>query len=83
MKNVRQKLIQKIEQDTGYRIQNDWKFERPTLNWAHKCAGRMAWYWYTDKGVIVGSAENMTELLNSPKIIRDASHFGFVEFSSS
>jgi hypothetical protein len=83
MKNVRHNLIQKIEKDTGFRIQNDWKFERPTLNWAHKSAGRMIWYYYTDKGFIVGSCEKMTDLLKSDKIIIYKGHFGFVEFSSN
>lgn len=83
MRNVRQKLIQKIEEDTGFRIHNDWKFERPTLNWAHKSAGRMCWYYYTNDGTIVGSSENMTELLKSEKIVIYKGHYGFVEFSSN
>ena len=83
MKHVRHKLIEKIEKDTGFRIHNGWKFERPTLNWAHKSAGRMIWYYYTDRGIIVGSAEKMTELLRSEKIEMTTDHYGFVEFFSN
>jgi hypothetical protein len=82
MKHVRRNLIDKIKKDTGFKVHNDWKFERPTLNWAHKSAGRMAWYWYTDKGVIVGSCENMNTLLKSKKIEIGTMHGGFVEFFS-
>jgi hypothetical protein len=83
MKHVRQKLIEKIEKDTGFSIHNGWKFERPTLNWAHKSAGRMIWYYYTDRGIVVGSSEKMTELLRSEKIEMMTDHYGFVEFCSS
>lgn len=83
MRGVRNKLIEKIEKDTGFRISNLWKFERPTLNWAHKSAGRMCWYFYTEKGDIVGSSEGMKELLKSNKIVKCADTQGFVEFFTS
>jgi hypothetical protein len=83
MRHVRQNLIQKIEKDTGFRIHNTWKFERPTLNWSHKSVGRMIWYYYTDRGIIVGSCEKMTELLKSDKIEMATDHYGFIEFFSN
>ena len=80
--SIREKLIKKIEIDTGYIVKNGSVFYRPTLNWVHKTAGRMVWYWLID-GICVGSAENMKELLKSPEILMTNAHFGFVEFSSS
>ncbi len=76
-----QKLKDKIKADTGYEVKNG-ELYRPTLTWAHASAGRMKWYWLID-GYCVGSAENMKDLLKSPKIIMESSHFGFIEFSSS
>tara|TARA_R110000796_G_scaffold249560_1_gene377459 strand:- start:578 stop:820 length:243 start_codon:yes stop_codon:yes gene_type:complete len=78
---IRQKLKDKIKLDTGYEVKNG-DFYRATLTWSHASAGRMKWYWNIN-GYIVGSAENMKDLLSSPKIVADTSHFGFIEFSSS
>lgn len=78
---IRDKLKEKIEVDTGYKVKNG-EFYRPTLTWSHASAGRMKWYWLID-GYCVGSAENMRDLLKSSKIVIETSRFGFIEFSSS
>ncbi len=90
MGNVRRKLITKIEKDCGILIPLDSTFYRPTLTWQHLSAGRFKWYFVSDAkgqyfGIQIGSAENMTELLKSPRIICDfgESHWGFYELSSS
>ena len=83
MNNIRTKLISKIKEDTGFEINPKSKFQRPSLTWAHKSAGRMSWYFYTDKGFIIGSSENMKQLLKSDKIQVYKGNFGFVDFSSS
>lgn len=68
MKYIRQKLIEKIKEDTGIEIPKDSTFFRPTLNWAQKSVGQMIWYFYTKSGQCIGSCENMTDLLKSEKI---------------
>jgi hypothetical protein len=84
MRNVRQNLIQKIKKDTGFKIQSDWEFRRPTLSWQHRSAGRFIWFYYTDNGDIVGSSEKMTELLKCERIkLHSGSNYGFYEFSTS
>lgn len=84
MSSIRQKLIDKIKVDTGFEIDPSWTFQRPTLTWAHKSAGRMAWFWYTPNGVCVGSTEKMKDLLSCEKIEMSKSNLGsFIEFHSS
>jgi hypothetical protein len=87
MSSIRQKLIDKIKQDCDlYGLEEqltvDLKIHRPTLTWQHKTAGRMVWYWYIN-GYLIGSAENMKELLTSKKLELDRSSHGDYELSSS
>lgn len=84
MRYVRQKLIEKIYKDTGFKIQPDWHFRRENLSWAHRSAGRFIWYYYADGGKIIGSSETMTELLKCERItLNTESNWGFYEFSTS
>jgi hypothetical protein len=88
---IRQKLLEKIKKDCGIEISKESLFFRPTLTWQHKSAGRFIWYFYSvdsnDKyyGKQIGSAEKMSELLRSEKIVCNfgASNWGFYELSSS
>lgn len=87
MNSIRQKLIDKIKSEIdlhGFEDQLtvDLKIYRPTLTWQHKTAGRMNWYWYVN-GRVIGSTENMRELLKSPKLEVDSSSHGDFELSSS
>ena len=86
MKNVRQKLIDRIALDIPeLRFKPDLTTEihRPTLSWQHKTAGRLVWYWYID-GNTIGSSELMTTLLKSKNklVLYQAAH-GVYEISSS
>jgi hypothetical protein len=72
MSSIRQKLIDKIKSEVNLcgledELTTDLKIHRPTLTWQHKTAGRMIWYWYIN-GYMIGSSENMKELLKSPKL---------------
>ena len=87
MSSIRQKLIDKIKQDCDLcgleeQLTVDLKIHRPTLTWQHKTAGRMIWYWYIN-GQAIGSAENMKELLKSPKLEVYSPTHGDYELSSS
>ncbi len=66
--NIKKKLIEKIEKDTGVEVPLDAKFCRKTLSWQRKAEGCPIWFWYTKEGRIIGSQENMKELLKSEKI---------------
>jgi len=81
MRNIRSALIAKIEKDTGFEINDNWRFQRHTLTWAHRSVGRMKWYWYYE-GKCIGSAENMKDLLKCSKI-EISEDSSYVEFSSS
>jgi len=87
MSKIRQKLIDKIKSDVDLcglenQLTTDLKIYRPTLTWQHKTAGRMLWYWYIN-GQMIGSSENMKELLKSPKLEVYSPSHGDYEISSS
>jgi hypothetical protein len=87
MSSIRQKLIDKIKQDCNLcgledQLTVDLKIHRPTLSWQHKTAGRMVWYWYVN-GYVIGSAENMKELLSCKKLEFYRLSHGDYELSSS
>jgi hypothetical protein len=72
MSSIRKKLIDKIKSDCDLdgleeQLTVDLRIHRPTLTWQHKAAGRMVWYWYIN-GSMIGSSENMKELLKSNKL---------------
>jgi len=87
MSSIRQQLIAKIKNDVDLcgledKLTTDLKIYRPTLSWQHKTAGRMVWYWYIN-GYIIGSSENMKDLLKSPKLEAYSSTHGNYELLSS
>jgi hypothetical protein len=87
MASIRDKLISKIKKECNLNglenhLTKQLKIFRPKLSWNDKTAGRMLWYWYID-GRIIGSAENIKELLKSPKLEVYRSSHGDYEFSSS
>ena len=87
MSSIRQKLIDKIKSDCDLIGMENLltcalKIHRPTLSWQHKTAGRMIWYWYIN-GHVIGSSENMKDLLKSPKLEAYSPSHGDYEISSS
>ena len=87
MSSIRQQLIDKIKKDVSLggledQLNVNLKINRPYLSWQHLTAGRMVWYWYIN-GHVIGSAENIKELLKSPKLEVCSPTHGDYELSSS
>lgn len=80
---IKEKLKSKIKEDCDIDIHNDAIFIRRSLSWNNKTAGSFKWFWMLENGIVVGSAENMKELLKSPKILYSRSSHGNYELSSN
>jgi hypothetical protein len=87
MASIRQQLIDKIKTDLKdeflyFDITIDRPFYRPTLTWQQKTVGRLIWYWL-EGSYMIGSSENIKDLLKAEKLVIYQHCFGIQEISSS
>jgi len=81
--SIRTKLIDRINNECNldFKISYECKLIRKNLTWAQACIGMFKWYFLLENngGIIIGSTENMKDIINFNKLSVHVNYGGDLE----